>query len=128
MPAVAASAVFEVALWVLAAAVIVPMAVLVAECLAALLPRRRRAADQAGPRPTCAVLIPAHDEEAGIGGTIRALLPQLQLGDRVVVIADNCTDRTAEQARSLGAVAAERNDPERRGKGHALDFGVRLLE
>ncbi len=120
--------VLEVVLWVLAVLVLVPMAVVVAECLTALLPRRRQARRPVGLRPRCAVLIPAHDEEAGIGGTIRALLPQLQPGDRVVVVADNCTDRTAEAARALGAVAVERTDPERRGKGYALDFGVRFLE
>jgi cellulose synthase/poly-beta-1,6-N-acetylglucosamine synthase-like glycosyltransferase len=38
----------------------------------------------------------------------------------VVVVADNCTDQTATHARAAGAVVMVRNDPERRGKGHAL--------
>jgi len=118
----------EILLWGLVALVLVPMAVLVSECLTALLPRRRRAAGPHGPRPACAVLMPAHDEEGGIGGTIQALLPQLQAGDRVVVVADNCTDRTAEAGRRLGVVVVERSDPDRRGKGYALDFGVRFLQ
>jgi cellulose synthase/poly-beta-1,6-N-acetylglucosamine synthase-like glycosyltransferase len=74
------------------------------------------------------VLVPAHNEELGIGRTVTTLLPQLQSGDRLVVIADNCTDRTAEVARSLGATVVERQDRERRGKGYALDRGVRDLE
>jgi cellulose synthase/poly-beta-1,6-N-acetylglucosamine synthase-like glycosyltransferase len=120
--------VVEVLLWLLVAVVLVPMAVLVAECLAALLPRRRPSPGPDAPRPACAVLIPAHDEETGIGRTLDSLRPQLRPGDRLVVVADNCTDRTAEVARSHGAVAVERHDPERRGKGFALDFGVRSLE
>jgi cellulose synthase/poly-beta-1,6-N-acetylglucosamine synthase-like glycosyltransferase len=113
-------------LWGFAALILVPMAVLLVECLTALLPRRP---SRLGPeRPSCAVLIPAHNEETGIGPTIQALLPQLQAGDRLVVVADNCTDRTAVTARSLGAEAVERNDTERRGKGYALDFGLRFLK
>ena len=57
-----------------------------------------------------------------------SLMPQLVPGDRLVVIADNCSDSTAEIARSLGATVVERSDAERRGKGYALDFGVRFLE
>jgi cellulose synthase/poly-beta-1,6-N-acetylglucosamine synthase-like glycosyltransferase len=122
------TAVVEVVLWFLVAVILVPMAVLVAECLAALLPRRRPLPAPEAPRPACAVLIPAHDEEAGIGRTLDSLRPQLRPGDRLVVVADNCTDRTAEVARSHGAIAVERHDAERRGKGFALDFGVRFLE
>jgi cellulose synthase/poly-beta-1,6-N-acetylglucosamine synthase-like glycosyltransferase len=118
----------EAFLWLFGAVVLLPMAVLIAECLAALLPQRQQAHDTATPRLRCAVLIPAHDEQAGIGTTITAVQSQLQPGDRLIVVADNCSDRTAEVARSLGAVAVERNDPVRRGKGFALDFGVRFLE
>lgn len=118
----------EVLLCLVAALILVPMAVLVVECLAALLPgRRERIPGPEATRPPCAVLVPAHDEEAGIEATVAALLPQLQPADRLVVVADNCSDRTAELARSLGATAVERNDPTRRGKGFALDFGVRSL-
>jgi cellulose synthase/poly-beta-1,6-N-acetylglucosamine synthase-like glycosyltransferase len=118
----------EAFLWLLAAIVLLPMAVLIGECLAALLPRRRQAAAANTVRPACAVLIPAHDEESGIGATLRALQPQLQAADRLIVIADNCTDQTAATARALGAIAVERHDAFRRGKGFALDFGVRYLE
>jgi hypothetical protein len=74
-----------------------------------------------------AVLVPAHDEEAGIEDTVRHLVAQLEPGDRVLVIADNCSDRTAELARGAGAEVIERRDPERHGKGYALSFGVESL-
>jgi hypothetical protein len=48
---------------------------------------------------------------------------------RILVVADNCSDSTAERARLPGVEVVERNDPELRGKGHALAFAVdRLAE
>jgi cellulose synthase/poly-beta-1,6-N-acetylglucosamine synthase-like glycosyltransferase len=120
----------DIALSVLAALALVPIAVVAVETAAALLPGRRGArADREAPRQRCAVLVPAHNEEEGIGPTLKGLLPQLQPGDRLLVVADNCDlqDRTAVVARELGATVVERHDPERRGKGFALDFGVREL-
>ncbi|WP_431050628.1 glycosyltransferase family 2 protein [Roseateles sp. L2-2] len=81
------------------------------------------------PRPArIAALIPAHDEGHGVRATIMQTLSQLGPDDRVLVVADNCSDDTAEQARMVGAEVVERSDAERRGKGWALDFGVRHLE
>jgi cellulose synthase/poly-beta-1,6-N-acetylglucosamine synthase-like glycosyltransferase len=111
----------------LALPILLATAILVVEIVAALLPARRYRGIHEG-RPRCAVLIPAHNEEAGIGSTITALLPQLTPGDRILVVADNCTDTTAIVARSAGSEVVERTDPVRRGKGYALDFGVRTLE
>ena len=51
----------------------------------------------------CTVLIPAHDEEAILGATLASLAEQSRAADRVVVIADNCTDDTAGVARAHGA-------------------------
>lgn len=72
--------------------------------------------------PRFDVIVPAHDEEAGIARTVRSLLaldwPRAAF--RVLVVADNCTDRTAEAARAAGATVIERVQPELRGKGHAL--------
>src|SRR5262249_4132841 len=47
--------------------------------------------------------------------------------DRLVVVADNCTDDTATIAAAAGAEVVERRDPLRVGKGFALDAGVRHL-
>jgi cellulose synthase/poly-beta-1,6-N-acetylglucosamine synthase-like glycosyltransferase len=78
-------------------------------------------------RPRIAVLIPAHNEEAGISATLDSVLPQLFADDRLLVIADNCSDATAQVARAAGALVFERFDLERRGKGYALDCGVQQL-
>jgi cellulose synthase/poly-beta-1,6-N-acetylglucosamine synthase-like glycosyltransferase len=74
-----------------------------------------------------AVLIPAHNEAAGIEATLRCLKTQLRAGDRVLVVADNCSDDTAALARQAGTEVIERSDAVNRGKGFALDFGVRHL-
>jgi hypothetical protein len=105
----------------------VPAAVLCAESLASLVPARHGAAASRGPRPRIAILVPAHDEEAGIARTVTALLGELAPGDRLLVIADNCSDRTASVAREAGAEVVERHDPTRRGKGFALSFGAKAL-
>lgn len=77
--------------------------------------------------PIMAVVVPAHDEEGGIGATIAQLLaadyPRERL--RLFVIADNCTDRTAEVARAAGAQVLVRTDTANRGKGQALDWMLR---
>jgi cellulose synthase/poly-beta-1,6-N-acetylglucosamine synthase-like glycosyltransferase len=74
-----------------------------------------------------AILVPAHDEERTIFATVTALRSELQDGDRLIVIADNCSDQTAKLARDAGAEVIERIDPERRGKGFALSFGAEYL-
>lgn len=75
-----------------------------------------------------AILVPAHNEEAGLAATLANLMPQLQPQDRLVVVADNCTDSTAEIARQHSAIVLERQDLTQRGKGYALDYGLRFLE
>ena len=78
-------------------------------------------------RPGMAVLVPAHNEQAVIQATVHNLLAQLQPGDSLLVVADNCTDDTAQLARQAGAEVVERFHEHDRGKGFALDFGVRHL-
>ncbi len=76
-----------------------------------------------------AAVVPAHDEEEGIGRTVSGLLEGAPPRDRfeVVVVADNCTDSTADRAREAGARVLVRTDAVRRGKGYALDFAFRTL-
>lgn len=74
-----------------------------------------------------AILMPAHNESLIIGETLRRLKPQLQPQDRLIVIADNCDDQTGQIAEEAGAEVIYRNEPALRGKGYALDFGVRHL-
>jgi cellulose synthase/poly-beta-1,6-N-acetylglucosamine synthase-like glycosyltransferase len=76
-----------------------------------------------------AVLIPAHNEEQLIGRLLRSLhmldyAPHLF---DVCVVADNCTDRTAEVARALGARVYERFDDTLRAKGFALQWLLKRL-
>lgn len=75
-------------------------------------------------QPRIAVLVPAHNEAAGIGTTILDMMAVEYPADKVTVfiIADNCTDETAAVAREAGATVAERFDDANRGKGHALDW------
>lgn len=49
------------------------------------------------------VLVPAHDEAATIAATLASLWSQTRRPDRVIVVADNCTDDTVEIARAHGA-------------------------
>jgi cellulose synthase/poly-beta-1,6-N-acetylglucosamine synthase-like glycosyltransferase len=72
--------------------------------------------------------VPAHDEALIISRTLQTILPQLAPGDRLVVVADNCTDETAALAAAEGADVLVRTDLVRRGKGYALDYGIRHLE
>ena len=69
------------------------------------------------------ILMPAHNEEKGIARTIAALAPVLTGQQRLLVVADNCSDDTAKIARAAGAQVIERFDAVARGKGHALAFG-----
>jgi cellulose synthase/poly-beta-1,6-N-acetylglucosamine synthase-like glycosyltransferase len=68
------------------------------------------------------VIVPAHDEAAGIGKTISSLkrLSWPSALYRIVVVADNCTDATASVSLDAGATVLERQDSTRRGKGYAL--------
>jgi cellulose synthase/poly-beta-1,6-N-acetylglucosamine synthase-like glycosyltransferase len=53
------------------------------------------------------ILVPAHNEEASLPVTLAALAKQTRSPDRVIVVADNCTDRTADIAREFGYEAFE---------------------
>lgn len=112
----------------IAAALVLPCAVLLIEVLVAF-------SGQGGvkrPRTSLtnarrAILMPAHNEEAVIQATLSTLTSQLTSADQLVVVADNCTDATAELARQAGATVLERQNDQQRGKGYALDFGIRYL-
>jgi cellulose synthase/poly-beta-1,6-N-acetylglucosamine synthase-like glycosyltransferase len=80
-----------------------------------------------GERRSVVVLIPAHNESRVILPTLADIRNQIRQDDRLLVVADNCTDNTAEVARAAGAQVIERNDPQKLGKGYALDFGLRSL-
>ena len=97
--------------------------------LAGLLPRhRRRIVEDRQYR--FAVVICARNEEAVIGHLIESLQAQRYPREsyRVFVVADNCTDNTAGVAESCGATVFERFNPEKRGKGYALRWGLQKIQ
>lgn len=102
---------------------------LLVEILSAVRKRRSREDVQAkAGHPSVAVLVPAHNEEKVLVHALKAIIAQLQPSDRLVVIADNCTDSTPNLARKMGARVIERHDLQRVGKGYAVDAGARYLE
>ncbi|CAB3746273.1 hypothetical protein GQ57_10350 [Burkholderia sp. MSh2] len=99
--------------------------------VAAMLPARRRTPDARthAPAARLAIVVPAHDEAAGLGATL-ASLREAAAGDAactIVVVADNCTDDTALVAARAGVDVLERRDSQRRGKGYALRFAFANL-
>jgi len=118
--------VLEFLLSAAACVLLLPVTVLFVEIVCAVTKRPIPVA--LGERPRVAIVIPAHNEANMIAGTLRTVVPQLAQSDRLIVVADNCTDDTAAIAAQEGAEAVQRTDPVRRGKGYALDFGIRYLE
>ncbi len=118
----------ELTLWILAIGILIPMGVFCAECLASVLFGRRRNPPWGDLSPRTVVLIPAHNEASVMEDTLTRLLPTLRETDRVLVIADNCSDDTATIARYCGAEVLERFDAERRGKPFALQLGLQHLQ
>jgi len=89
-------------------------------------PARRGRRGPSDQQPRLLFLIPAHDEELLIGQCVDALLAmEYPAGCRkVVVVADNCLDRTAEVSRQHGAECLERRQPDMPGKPHALAWAL----
>ena len=73
------------------------------------------------------VLVPAHNEEALIGRCIGSVLASAATGVDVLVVAHNCTDRTAAKAEAAGAQVLVLNDPGQTGKGCALRYGFSAI-
>ena len=70
------------------------------------------------------MILPAHNEASVIGAlveSLQALDYPKELYD-IYVIADNCTDNTAQIAKDLGAIVYERFDEKRKTKGFAMQW------
>lgn len=91
--------------------------------------RESKALPSEAPITRFSILVPAHDEEVVIADCLKSLTTFNYPADlyRVIVIADNCTDRTAEIAAAGGATVYSRHNEEQRGKGYALDWAMRRL-
>ena len=73
------------------------------------------------------IVVPAHNEQKLIARTVASLrkLDWPEANRKIWVVADNCSDATAEISRSAGARVIERTNPTRRGKGYALELAFR---
>lgn len=72
------------------------------------------------------ILVPAHNEASVIARTVASLrnIDWPESHRRIIVVADNCNDDTAERAQQAGASVIVRHDDARRGKGYALEYGI----
>ncbi len=85
---------------------------------------RKLPALKASTKHRYAVVISARNESSVIGGLIKSINNQTYPSELIdiFVVADNCSDNTAEVARCEGAYVYERNDTEKVGKGYALNW------
>lgn len=120
------NAVIDFLLIAVAALLTIPTVVFCSEVFAAIaLPQRKLPTyTNRTARPRLAVLVPAHNESTGLLPTLADIRNQLNSGDQLLVVADNCSDDTAAVARTGGAAVIERHDPAKLGKGFALDYGL----
>lgn len=115
------ASIFSTISWLVVLPSLFALAYLVIELIAGIFPSRSTDRTSA-PHRDIAFLVPAHNEEAVVGETIRDLKDK-EPESRILVVADNCSDQTAAVARDAGAEVVERFDADRRGKGFALAFG-----
>jgi cellulose synthase/poly-beta-1,6-N-acetylglucosamine synthase-like glycosyltransferase len=116
-------------LGILALLLAIPAAVFFVEVVAAIALGRQVFATSSDNdvRQRVAVLVPAHNESSGLLSTLTDIKAQMRAGDRLIVVADNCADDTAAVASTAGAEVIERDDPNKRGKGYALAWGLDFL-
>jgi len=110
-----------------------PVLYLLLLVIAAAFRRERRAIQEFGRTPhRYLILIPAHDEAQILPATLewvkklRINHPDAQ-PPTVVVVADNCTDSTAQIAFQAGVKVYERHNLDKRGKGHALEWAFERI-
>jgi cellulose synthase/poly-beta-1,6-N-acetylglucosamine synthase-like glycosyltransferase len=88
--------------------------------------RRRKEHKITTPEKSFALLVPAHNEDQVIGQTVQSALAVDYPRElfEIFVVADNCADATAANARAAGATVLERENPDLRGKNEAVRFGM----
>lgn len=106
----------------------VPVFIFLIQVLASFFAKSSKSVQSTVVRPNIAILMPAHNEALLIEQSIKAIKSQLKDNDRLVVIADNCSDDTASIAAINGATVIERKNLDARGKGYALDYGLNYLQ
>lgn len=117
----------SIALTIVAIAVALPgigTAAHLALLSAASLTYRQPSATSRVPMVKFLVVVPAHNEEAVIDATLRAIMADRRPWDRVLVVADRCTDRTPSIARERGALVLERGLDEEPGRAAAREAAL----
>ena len=97
---------------------------------AGILPLSDRPLKRAARINKLAIVVPAHNEAGAIArcvSSIYACVVPDAVETQIVVVADNCSDATADFAKASGARVLVRSDPERRAKGFALQFAFPIL-
>jgi cellulose synthase/poly-beta-1,6-N-acetylglucosamine synthase-like glycosyltransferase len=124
------TALLSIFLVFLALIVAIPATVLFLEITAAILLSERNYSISSSEHEYghVAVVVPAHNESTGLLSTLLDLRVQLNAHDRLLVVADNCSDDTADVARAAGAEVIERDEPDRKGKGFALAYAISYLK
>jgi cellulose synthase/poly-beta-1,6-N-acetylglucosamine synthase-like glycosyltransferase len=92
---------------------------------ALFLPRRKLCSAKSQQIGQLTVVVPAHNEELLIGRCVTSLRASANDAARILVVAHNCTDATAQEAATAGADVLVFSDPAARGKGHALRYGMK---
>jgi cellulose synthase/poly-beta-1,6-N-acetylglucosamine synthase-like glycosyltransferase len=77
-----------------------------------------------------AIVIPAHNEELFLPRLLTSTGNQDYPSQHfhTIVVADNCTDSTADTARSHGVTVLERYDKEKHGKGYAIKSALETID
>ncbi|OAI21235.1 hypothetical protein A1359_19640 [Methylomonas lenta] len=121
--------IFYILVCLLVGYVCLSMWIVTIEALAAMSFGHREASDsQPEQTPKTVVLMPAHNEESEIGHTLEVLARDLPSNCRLLCVAHNCSDATADIARGFGAEVIEVNDAGAGGKPDALKAGLRWLD
>ena len=118
----------NIGLSVLACVFVIPLWVVSIELLITLLAKNTKGRDYNQREQPFTILMPAHNEALIIRQTLKKLIEQSVPTADILVVADNCSDNTAEIARNIGVQTIERFHNEKKGKGYALDYGVAYLK
>jgi len=120
----------EICKWITIALTIyiAPLTIWTAVALLKGLSKQKQIEPTENKKHSFAVLICARNEENVIGNLLKSINKQDYEGKyHVFVVADNCTDNTAGVAGENGATVFERFDETKKGKGYALEFGLKRI-
>ena len=123
--------IFQIFALIIAIAALIPAAMFALEVLGAFLVGQRSDTAGGGAEISAgdtAIIVPAHNEGANIIATLSDIKVQMSTQDRLIVVADNCDDDTADIARANGATCLVRENEIHRGKGYALQFALDALK